>query len=274
MPSFSPELMARLSKGVFTVRSYEGTRENVPMFHWKGNLSEFFALVRDMVADDSPGGEQARECHMNDKQGAWGGFHSQTEADYLQTSRSIDAQKAFNEALAHIDAKGKASTPEYRVTGGVWSVPRYLSGHPQCAIYRPKTAKPAKSYDVTACFSSDVKSEDVAKPLARIARAAWDYQRSGGNVSIVVHYAVWFRKACEGQQGICVSIRVPLSDVASIATALSVQTFRYPMLGIASGLTNLRGDTLKCGWIVKPGFIPIDGLGASDEKALLAAGIK
>lgn len=272
MAYFSPSLMSQLGEITSTVRTYHGTSTQ-RMYHWTGTLSEFFAFYRAATEDHSAAGRiVSRRGHARDPE--WLGLNSQTVDDYLQTSRSIDAQTALHNAVARLDVKGKAAAPEYRVSGGVWSVPRYLSGHPQAAIYRPKTAKPHKSFEVSGAFSSFVESGDVAKPLARIARAAWDYQKQGGSVSLVSHYVSIFRAPQDGFHGLQVSIKVPLSDVASIATSLCVQTYRLPILCLGVALSGRHGDSLHCGWLVKPGCIPIDGLGASDEKALAAASIK
>lgn len=274
MALFSPSIMARIGESEFTyTRVYSTEEHSGNFFHFRGTLSELFQLQRDALTDNSPAARQPHNI-PDDDTSDWCGFsHKQGFRDFLATTRSIQAQEAFHAALAKLDVAGKASTPEYRVSGGVWSVPRYLSGHPQSAIYRPKTAKPAKTFDLAASFMAMTSAEDIAKPLARIARAAWDYQKAGGSVSLVCHFGSLFSRPCEGKIGFVASVRVPLSDIASIATALSVQTHRAIFLRLASGLSGLRRDSLPLAYIKRPGILPITGTYA-DDATLKAASIK
>lgn len=241
-------------------------------YHWKGTPSEFRQFYRDVRDAGAPNllyWEKSKKS-----QASWAGFEKGSFDAMLDSGISIDAQTAFDKALAAIHAEGKPNTPEYRVTGGVWSVPRYLTGHPQCAIYRPRTALPPKTINIVAFFSAFRDSDDVARPLARIARACWEYQKAGGSVSLVVNYCGRFRQAIDGHNGFIASIRVPLSNVSAIATACSVQWFRTMFLDVASGLSPATHDAIPPAWPNIPGAIRIEGDRVKDDAALKSAGIK
>lgn len=272
--NFPSDIMEKFSLIDAPVFHYGDSKPRAPRpyYHWRGNLTEFFSIVREMKT--SP-----KSIHINKPLRSvgesWAGMTRQKIPAMYESSRSIDAQYDFDSALATIIKEGKPAPAEYRVTGGVWSVPRYLTGHPQCAIYRPRTAKPPLNIDVVACFPSFAKAQVIADSLARIARACWDYQKTGGAATLTVHYCGKFaRTAPGGCEGIIASIKVSLSDISSIATACSAPFFRAAFYPFASALSGEMADSIPVAWLAKPGAIRLQGDKALDAQALKAAGIK
>lgn len=261
MDHFSPSVMAQLGKTVVAGKPYH---------HFKGNLSSLMALIREIQSDPSSKG--MRQSHYPGQ--AWAGFKQATGAAFIESGRSADAQKAFDEAIARTDLKGKPSTPVYAVSGGVWSVPRYLSGHPKAAITRPRVALPPLHINITACFLARVDSADVAYPLAKIAKAAWVHIKQGGVCTVTCNYTYRYERPNGKFHGLLITLNVPLSDVSAIASSLSVQTFRCPGIGLAQGLSGEPHDSLFPVYLSTPGIIRLEGDRRKDDKALAAAGIK
>jgi len=273
MAHFSPSIMARFPIETIRVRNSRKVERDATYYHFKGTLTEFFTLYREASSDSTAAGSNLRGIIQNAWAGPWTGLVRQPLADFLDSGRSSEAHEAFNKALAKLDVKGKASIPEYRVSGGVWSVPRYLSGHPQAAIYRPKTAKPAMTLEVCTSYPASANAEYISQVTSRIARAAWDYQKVGGSVSLTLHQLSKFAESQDGAQGLLLSIKIPLSDIASLATALSIQIDRNMYSTLAAALSGYGPrDALTTEWLVKPGLINLNG--SDDEKALAAASIK
>lgn len=273
MAAFSPSLMAKLEKAPIAFAGYGGTLETRNAFVFKGSFSSFLAFMREAQNDNSPGSSQGFE-HYRDLRASWAGFSKASPLAMLDSGFSPDALEAFNTANARIESKGIPASPEYRVCGGVWSVPRHLSGHPLSAVVRPRTKLPAKNWDIAACFMWTIEAKDVAAPLAKIARAAWAYIQQGGAVTLTIHYSAKFSRDFQGCSHIVTSLTIPLSNPAAIATACSVQFFRSAFIAFGQALSGTADDNLPVAWLHKPGIVRIQGKAREDAKALEALGIK
>lgn len=261
MEHFSPSVMAQIGETIV---------EGKPYHHFKGNLSSLMALVREIQSDPSSKGmRQSR--YPGEK---WAGFILADGKAFIESGRSADAQKAFDEAIAETDLKGTPSSPVYAVSGGVWSVPRHLSGHPKAAIIRPRVALPPLHIKLSACFLAMVNSADVAFPLAKVAKAAWSHIKKGGVATVTCNYSYRYARPNGKFHGLLITLNVPLADVSAIASSLSVQTFRCPGIGLAQGLSGQPHDGLWPVYLSGPGIIRLEGNRKLDTRALAAAGIK
>lgn len=279
--SFSPSIQAQFKSvdlplaGTYSGYSFDKMNKPITtrMFHWSGTYAQFIELFRACEQDTESSAYRQGGRNWHGSPGAWGGFAKSTPAEMTRTGTSTDAQAAFDAAIAALDVTAAPAPPIPAVTGGVWSVPRYLASHPKCAIKRPRTSLPPKNWHVAACFSSYVKSNDVAKPLARLARAAWMYTLKGGAATITIHYTVRFHRPNGDHQGATFSIKVPLSNVAALASCLSVQIFRHHIITLGQALSGQRDDSLAVSFYIPPGGIRVAGDWTKDAAALRSLGI-
>lgn len=268
MAAFSPSIMADIGtiSGVFN-----GRQQNY--FHIKGSLTSIMSLTREAFADHSNAAQAFKSYARGEANSSWGGFIKGKLPEFFDTGISTDAHQAFDNALASIDTKKAPASPEFAIAGGVWSVPRHLTGHPLSAIKRPKTALPPKDWHISAFFSASVEASDVATPLAKLARAAWRYQMEGGQVSLTIHYAVAFYRPFQGNEGLLVSVKVPLTNIAAIATACSVTFWRGVVLSWMRGLSGADQDGGPRSVYTRPGIASISGNIRSDKASLATLGI-
>lgn len=272
MAIFSPSLMERLPVQKLSLKRHSGSPQQTPVFHFSGSMAELFTLLREAQNDPTIAGERAQRA-ISTHSTPWAGFSLASAQAMVDSGYSLDAQKAFNSALARVETKNDRAPITYREVGGSWSIPRTLSGHPRSAFYRPKSRLPAKDWQIGACFMAAVKAPDVAEPLAKIARAAWAYLEQGGAVTLTIHYSAQFSRPCGGADGLVLSIKVPLSNPAAIATACSVQLFRCAVIALGVALSRATGDSLPTAWLVKPSLINIQGSRLLDSSALSTLGI-
>ena len=268
MALFSPPIMARFEK--VRVDTTSGT---VPMFQFSGTVSEALALLDECAKDRTEAGSRCAESirkHSN----RWAGFKTASAHDMLEKGFSADALAAFEAANARLEAKGARAPNIFREAGGAWSVPRHLAGHPRAAFHRPRTALPAKHWHVASCFAYEIEESDIADPLAKLARAAWSYIQQGGTIALSVHYTARFSLPCDGMEGLSLNLRVPLTDISSIATACSVQFFRLGMLAFGQALSGKLNDSMPVCWAKNPGGIRLNGNRRTDAKELTSRGIE
>lgn len=273
MAAFSPAIMAQIRKEALSFKSYGNEIATRQAFVYRGAFSGFLALMREAQNDGSAGSRQGF-AHYRGLSRSWAGFSTASPLDMLESGFSPDALTAFNAANAAIEAKGAPASPEYRVSGGVWSVPRHLSGHPLSAVVRPRTTLPAKNWDISACFMARVNPSDVAFSLAKIARAAWTYIQQGGAVTLTIHYSAKFSRQFDGCTHFATSLTIPLTNPGAIASACSVQFFRSAFIAFGNALSGVADDILPVAWLHKPGIVTLQGDRQADAKALEALGIK
>lgn len=237
-----------------------------PMYQWRGTWSQFLA---DMRALQTSPQWRAQGCKIN--RGEWAGFTDpgSTGQRLLETGKSPETLRAFDEAMARMEAAGARDRLQYVPASGTWSVGRVLTGHPLAAMKRPRTALPVINADLGACFSAYVKAEDVAHTMAVLARSIWNHIQAGGAATLRINYVLGFgTKARTGEQGIIISIDVPLTNPASVAAALSVQTFRAFAIAMGIFYSGEQSDGLRNWEWHKPGLISMQGDSEHDLKAL------
>jgi len=238
-----------------------------------------------MYEDQSPAGARFREnlvyrvtsAGVGGKPRNWAGFEKQALGKLLSTG-IIDAALAdFEKVQAKLITHAIPDRPLPSVTGGVWVTPLVLANVPMCARLRTRTKLPPKNLELAVNVSAVVEASDITASLARIARAAWDYTLSGGAITITVNYVHHFTEPQtwkrEDMHGVIHSIKVPLTNVAALASAVSSQQYRGTDMQAAKALSGYRDDGLPVTTLIKPGLLHVTGRIEDDTKARAALAI-
>ena len=265
-------MLARIRTIEAPIRLYWGGDKAIPTkcLQWRGTWSQFLEDMRALRAGPL-------WKRTNNSGGKWAGFtdSGSTPERLMETGRSPETQRAFDAAMAHLHAQGGRDRLQYVPASGTWSIPRVLSGHPLAAMRRPRTALPVVNADLGACFSAFVKADSVAATMAVLARSVWNHIQSGGAATLRISYVLGFhaKHAETGAKGIIISIDVPLTNPASVAAALSVQTFRGLAIRMAQCYSGEAQDSLQNWQWAKPGLISMQGDTEEDLKRLRAGKI-
>ena len=172
----------------------------------------------------------------------WAGLGLQSLADFEQEGYSSESLALFRKAsakLAYSPALGSQQTPT--VAGGAWVMPLVLSNNPLPARNRLRNKLPPKNLLVRIGTHGGISAEALAAPVARIARAVWDYQSNGGITTLTLWQASRYDSQCEaktarGTYGIRIDCVIPISSEAAISSALGIPFYRIAYLAIANSL--------------------------------------
>lgn len=239
---FAPHIMARfpvkqLAAGTYFDRKADAT---IPLFHFKGKLSELMPLLRDAFI---PEVTQHDNCNIP----RW--VHltkGETFKGMLDTCKCPTALAEFMAEESKLKAPLMRDRPMASIVGASFSMGRVMSGHPVQCYRRPKHKLPPKTVNLSVSVSSGADAKAVSKSMAKIVHAAHDYHLAGGAVTLVIHYLLGFHKPNPetGAQGIAFSLEIPLGDGNLAAFSGSVQFFRAIMIPYARALSGQRKDTL------------------------------
>lgn len=255
---FSQALMAEFSRVDVNGRSF---------LHWQGTYPAFLEFARKLRADASPAGEyyheQVRERFNGCDRDFTGAYVSADEA--FTTGLFPNAVDAFAQCTAKLEVDRFIAGPlRPAVAGGAWIVPLALASNPMPARIRVRAKLPPVNLELAVSTSGFVGWQNITHSLARIARAAWDYIQAGGAVTITAHYVA----ALEAGGGIVLSLRLPITAKALLASACSAQVYRAFTLSLRNALQGVRGAP-PVRWR-RAGLIDITGRPADDDKALQA----
>ena len=269
---FNPNIMARLP--IAELQRKAGGK--FPAFQWRGSYSQFVAFQQECEADTGSDAGRDLKGYASDRfPDTWSGV-TETKADFYATGGVFaQAQKSFTEHEAKLEAdRFLPGSPLRTVFGPQWIVPETLAGIPQCGRLRQRIRLPPKNISLSVSVSCMVDWRDIARSVATIARASWDYLQAGGAVRVVVHYVYGFAKPCNGAHGVVFSVEIPLTNVASFASGVSAQQFRAMPIAIAQALSGQRNDGLPVIRLNMPDTIDVTGRLADDVKTREAFAIK
>lgn len=254
----------RLPGGRFNFSAAKPTKT----YRFTGTPGEFLSVLHAMAQSPE---NRALKRELESRSGEWSGLGPQNAAQVAQEGYSSAALQAFQKATAALGVSKARGTPQLAPCGTSYSMARVIQGHPIAAFKRPREKLPPVSLDLTVNAWCGRKPEDIQNSLAKIARAAWDYQAAGGPVSITVHYLYYFSEARNGHMAFMASLKIPLSNGAQFATGASLQMFRGPGMAIAgSCLSGEVGDGLPLAKWDNPKTLPISGDPAEDAEILAA----
>lgn len=269
---FSPAIMAQ-----FQTREVPCEWNSAaPLYTWAGGYSQWLAFIREASADPTPAGRFLRtDIDEHCKNARFSGI-GQSGDDVLRAGFYTQAFEEFKRAEAKLEAdRFQPGLLRPMVAGGAWIVPLVLAGNPMPARIRERSKLPPKNLELCVNVVHYIKWQDITASMARIARAAWDYVQAGGTVSLTVHYIYQFTKPQDGHEGFLASIKVPLTNQASFASACSAQEFRGIGIAVARALSGYRDDSLPLGRLVKrASLLDVTGRPQDDTRAREALAIK
>lgn len=266
---FSPSLMAQFTSDTMEVS--EGQVSEKPRaslwLHWTGTHSAFANLIRALVSDPTPAGKKfARK--LADRDNAWSGLTTQTAEELAQSCVSPDAHREFSAAVAKLHAdRLQPGTTSPAVSGGPWVVPLVLTGAPLASRLRERTKLPPRNIDIGITVSAGTDWKNLARSLAPLAHAGWQYIEAGGALSLTAHHASTFDAPViingAAHRGVVFSIKAPLTNQAAFAATASVQLKR----GLCIPLAMVLGDShsLPRAYVRKAGLVNLDGTGADAQ---------
>lgn len=201
---------------------------------------------------------------------SWCGLATQEIPDFDNTGIATYIRDLVISSEGKMPHKlSKLANPHMAITGGYWDTPSVIAGLPLAARTRKRAKLPPRSIRLAFFMSAGIDSERMSALTAKITRAIWEYTIAGGAVDLHVAYIGLARRTSTGACGIAIETRVNVSDVASIALAISPAMYRT----ICGPLQTAFSESARDG-IPPPQFSPLKGylwIGGTLEAAIKAA---
>lgn len=188
-------------------------------FHFRGTPSDFLNCVKRHTAQNP---RLSRE--IADMGGDWTGENAPLKA--LEQGYSPDALAAFQASSAALSGPLQRGSPLLANQGPAFSIARVIQGHPIACFKRPRVKLPPRNLEFSVNCNGAVTPSDISNPVARIARAAWEYQAAGGPVTVTAHYLYSLKYANGPVTCAIISLALPLANLSQFATGASVQMYR------------------------------------------------
>jgi hypothetical protein len=251
----------------------ESAGSDMPFFHWQGTHSAFMEFYRQCLKDDTNAGASLRRNTKElEGQRSWSGLSEPAPA-FIESGISIDAAREFQTTTAKLHADRFApGAVRPAVAGGAWIIPLTLTGAPMPARIRERTKLPPLNINLGITAMARTNWKDVTKSLASVAHAAWQYLQAGGALTLTANYCWAFHSPMNGNRGLVVSIKAPLTSQAAFASACSLQTARALTLSLAQSLSGVPNghDSIPLAYWKKPGLHMVNGLAGEDAGILSA----
>lgn len=175
----------------------------------------------------------------------WAGLNTQSFDDFDSTGIATHARDSMKKATATLVRKpSRAGKTAPAITGGTWSTPAVLANLPLAAIARQRTKLPPVRLDLLCSWSGSVDADRLTTHFAKLARSIWDYTLAGGAVTLTVHSISKANRAKDGIVNFCASTRIPVTDIAQLALALSPVFMRAVCFPLGCAYSEAPRDSL------------------------------
>lgn len=218
------------------------------------------------VAEESPRGLARNNYHDG-----WAGIQGQTPQQFASQGYSNRSLSLFREAQAKL-----ASTPilgsnlHPTVAGGAWIVPLVLQSHPMPARMKKREKLPPMNLTIRLDPIAHNDESILAKNLAQITRALWDYQLAGGVVSLTTFTTYNYHGTSNrGTRGFLFRCNVPITSESSLSLGCSVPFVRVMSFALGGELSPRGHDeTFPMHKVFPPDEFILSGDETRDKKNL------
>jgi hypothetical protein len=175
----------------------------------------------------------------------WLGLRDQRREDFHATGVATYPLELVKATMATLPQKrSRFAEPRAAVTGAYWDVPSVLANLPLAARTRVRNKLPPKHYKIALSMSCNVDAEDMAKRVARLVSALWDYTKAGGVCTIDMAYLGRVRASSLAADGLIVQFTLNASDLSAAAVAISPAFFRAVAGPLMTAFSEHDGDSI------------------------------